>query len=152
MPFPAGARVVVLTFGSKRGTVVQAGGGGRYRVQVEGATISCREEDLAAPAPAPAPKNAARKRAVGTPPVPDADSAPAGRVDLHGLGVDEAVERVTQAIDLALRRGAGRVEVVHGKGSGRVKQAVHRHLASLPVVDTFALDPRNTGVTWVRLR
>ena len=43
---------------------------------------------------------------------------------------------------------AGRVDL-HGKGSGRLKEAIHRHLASMPGITTFRLDPRNPGVTWV---
>jgi dsDNA-specific endonuclease/ATPase MutS2 len=41
--------------------------------------------------------------------------------------------------------------VVHGKGSGRIRDALHRELAALPVVASFRLDPQNAGVTWVYL-
>jgi DNA mismatch repair protein MutS2 len=70
-------------------------------------------------------------------------------VDLHGLRVEDAIVRVVTEIDHALRRDADRVEIVHGKGSGRLKEAIHRHLASMPGITTFRLDPRNPGVTWV---
>jgi DNA mismatch repair protein MutS2 len=63
--------------------------------------------------------------------------------------VDEALARVVEEIDRSLLRGADRVEVIHGKGSGRVREAVHRYLASLSVVAAFRMDPRNDGVTWV---
>jgi dsDNA-specific endonuclease/ATPase MutS2 len=42
--------------------------------------------------------------------------------------------------------------VVHGKGSGRLREALHRHLASMTVVVAFRLDPRNPGVTWIHFR
>jgi DNA mismatch repair protein MutS2 len=71
-------------------------------------------------------------------------------VDLHGLGVEEAIARVVDEIDDALVRGADRIEVVHGKGSGRIRDALHRHLATMPVVAEFGLDQGNPGVTWVR--
>ena len=79
------------------------------------------------------------------------ESAPASRIDLHGMSVDEAIARVVKEIDQAIRRGADRVEVVHGKGSGRIRDALHRELAALPVVASFRLDPQNAGVTWVYL-
>jgi DNA mismatch repair protein MutS2 len=52
-------------------------------------------------------------------------------------------------IDRALRRGADRLEVVHGKGTGRIKQALHQRLASLSVVAAFKIDQHNSGITWV---
>jgi len=78
--------------------------------------------------------------------------APPGYLDLHGLVVDEALARVVDEIDRSLLRGADRVEVVHGKGSGRLRDALHRHLASMTVVVAFRLDPRNPGVTWIHFR
>jgi len=72
-------------------------------------------------------------------------------VDLHGLTVEEALARLVNEIDRAIMKGADRVEVVHGKGSGRIKHAVHRHLASISAVADFRVDDRNPGVTWVYL-
>ena len=143
-----GAEVIVRTLGNKRGVVLEAGRGGRYRVRVEGVTTWCLEQDLAVP------PDAAKKKKGGDrePPARTAAADPVatpGRVDLHGLTVEEALARVVDELDHALRRGADRVEVVHGKGSGRIRRALHRHLASLPVVKVFALDERNPGVTWV---
>jgi DNA mismatch repair protein MutS2 len=150
MAFPVGSAVVVLSLGRKRGVVVDAGHGGRYRVQVENTTVSCREGDLAE-----APKEGGRKKTPRAKPDETPRQAigyaPAGRVDLHGMTVDEAIARVLEEIDKAVRRGADRLEVVHGKGSGRIRNALHRELAALPVVASFRLDPRNAGVTWVYL-
>ena len=60
--------------------------------------------------------------------------------------------RMVDEMDRALRDGADRVEVVHGKGSGRIKDAVHRQLATMRVVASFKLDPGNPGATWVYFR
>jgi DNA mismatch repair protein MutS2 len=148
--FEIGRTVVVLSLGKKRGIVVETGRGGRYRVRVDNTTVSCREDDLAAP---PEEGRRAKKaKPQATPARRDTDeSVPAGRIDLHGMTVEEAIARVVEEIDLALRRGADRVEVVHGKGSGRIRDALHRELAALPVVASFRLDPQNAGVTWVYL-
>jgi DNA mismatch repair protein MutS2 len=77
------------------------------------------------------------------------DAPAAGRIDLHGLSVAEAIEKVMAEIDRSLQRGADRLEVVHGKGSGLIRDALHKRLAALSVVAKFRLDPRNAGVTWV---
>ena len=155
MGYKVGSTVVVLSLGRKRGVVVEAGQGGRYRIQVENTTVSCREGDLAAaPDEQGTRKKRASSRGKGAPYAREAASSatsPASRIDLHGLTVEEAISRVVDEIDKAVRRGADRIEVVHGKGSGRIRNALHRELAALPVVASFRLDPRNAGVTWVYL-
>jgi DNA mismatch repair protein MutS2 len=151
MAWPIGSDVVVRTLGNKRGVVVAVGRNGRYRVQVDGVTTSCREGDLAAPAET----KGKRKSSAGRPRLEhprargDDEAAPAARVDLHGLRVEDAMTKVLDEIDRALRRGADRLEVVHGKGSGRIKAALHKRLAQLSVVAAFRVDPRNSGVTLV---
>ena len=151
MPFSVGSRVILLALGKKRGVVVATGRGGRYGVQVDNTTVSCREDDLALP-----PEEGRRAKKAESQATParrgsDQSAAPASRIDLHGMTVEEAIVRVVEEIDQALRRGADRIEVVHGKGSGRIRDALHRELAALPVVTSFRLDPQNTGVTWVYL-
>jgi DNA mismatch repair protein MutS2 len=76
--------------------------------------------------------------------------APA-ELDLHGLIVADALERVVSAIDAAILAGYGRLRVVHGRSGGRVRAAVHRHLRELPSGRAFRLDPANDGVTIVEL-
>ena len=148
MPFAVGARVIVLPLGRKQGVVIDAGRGGHYRVQVENTTVSCRERDLV-PSPEPPSKRRARAETPTPPGTHVEPTAPAPRIDLHGLTVDEALARVVEAIDAALQGDADRLEIVHGKGSGRIRQALHRHLKAMTVVMSFSLDPRNPGVTWV---
>ena len=152
MTLPIGTHVVVRTLGSKRGVVIEADRNGRYHVRVERITIWCREEDLAVPTEGKKKKRTA-PTSQNRPTEPMAEkAAPARRVDLHGLSVEEAIARVIDEIDRALRDGADRVEVVHGKGAGRIRNALHHQLASLPVVAAFSLDPHNPGVTWVYFR
>ncbi|MBI2827653.1 MAG: Smr/MutS family protein [Acidobacteria bacterium] len=145
MPLPIGAAVVVRAFGNKRGVVIAVRRDGRYQVRIEGITLSCRDEDLTVPAEPRKEKPAGEKHPAST----ASEIAPPGCVDLHGLLVEEALARVVSEIDRSLLRGADRVKVVHGKGSGRIRDALHRCLASMPVVAAFRLDPRNPGVTWV---
>ncbi|OFW02841.1 MAG: hypothetical protein A3I61_12010 [Acidobacteria bacterium RIFCSPLOWO2_02_FULL_68_18] len=160
MSFAVGDRVVVVPLGRKPGVVVEAGRGGHYRVQVENATVSCREQDLAPPVPPKRPREAGpperrgktrARRELSSPPARSEETTGAvtERIDLHGLTVEEARARVVEAIDLALRAEADRLEVVHGKGTGRIRAALHRLLETMPVVAAFKIDPRNEGVTWV---
>ncbi len=46
-------------------------------------------------------------------------------VDLRGHRADMALSMLERAMDDALRRGAGRMEVVHGRGTGALRREVH---------------------------
>ena len=145
-----GNEVIVRLLGNKRGVIEKVGARGRYHVRVDGVMTWCRDEDLGRP---PEPKRKSKK-AEGRPRLEHpgdqtGESAPPGRIDLHGLSVPEAVEKVMAEIDRSVQRGADRLEVIHGKGSGLIKDALHKRLAALSVVAAFRLDPRNPGVTWV---
>ena len=153
MPFSIGDAAVVRALGNKRGDIIAIGRDGRYQLRIEGVTMWCREEDL------DTQKDSGRTKASRSKPGRRRHTeedrghvSPAGRLDLHGLIVEEALARLTDEIDRSLLRGADRLEVIHGKGSGRVRDAVHRHLASMPVVAAFRLDSVNPGVTWVHFR
>ena len=149
MAFSPGNSVVVLTLGKKKGVVVEAGRGGRYRVQVGSTVVSCRETELAAADVTKQRRGPARDVEDPTCDSPTLSTASVSRVDLHGLTVEEALTRVLQEIDRAIRSGADRIEVVHGKGSGRLREALHRELVKIPAVSALRLDPRNAGVTWI---
>ncbi|MGE3843803.1 MAG: Smr/MutS family protein [Vicinamibacterales bacterium] len=72
-------------------------------------------------------------------------------VDLHGLTVNESLERVERALNDAALGNVATVRLVHGRGTGRVRLAVQRLLEQIPSVRHFQLDPRNAGVTVVTL-
>jgi DNA mismatch repair protein MutS2 len=142
-----GREVVVSTLGNKRGTVIEVGDRGRYRVRVAELTMWCREEDLAEPTPSKKPKRPRDDK----PRLVDDSPRRVRRVDLHGMRVDEAIAKVVDEINRALLADVERIEIVHGKGAGRIRDALHRHLASMSVVAAYRLDPRNPGVTWAYL-
>jgi len=75
----------------------------------------------------------------------------AGDLDLHGLIVADALERVVSAVNAAILAGHGRLRVIHGRSGGRLRGALHRQLHGLPSVRAFRLDPANDGVTIVEL-
>jgi DNA mismatch repair protein MutS2 len=72
-------------------------------------------------------------------------------IDLHGLTVAEALERAERALNDALLADESELRLIHGRGGGRLKAALHRWLNTVPSVRRFRLDPRNEGVTIVLL-
>jgi len=76
---------------------------------------------------------------------------PVGEVDLHGLTVEQALDRVQQALSKALLADNGELRLIHGRSGGRIRAALHRHLRETSSVRSFRIDPRNEGVTIVSL-
>jgi DNA mismatch repair protein MutS2 len=71
---------------------------------------------------------------------------PAGRLDLRGMRVDEALDRLGEALDRAVAGGRPRLVIVHGVGTGALCEAVRRHLAVSPYVARFTPgDPAEGG-------
>ncbi len=72
-------------------------------------------------------------------------------MDLHGLRVEEALERIDAALDAALLAGHAELRFIHGRSGGRLRGALHARLRVIPTVRGFRLDPGNPGVTIVSL-
>ena len=125
---------------------------------VGGVVIACREEDLHEAA-----GDRTRKRGGALAKRPDlpgreaplalsvsqAERRRLASLDLHGATVEEALRRVEDHVDRALRAGLDSIDLIHGRGSGRIKAAVHRLLAELSAVRRFEVTPANPGVTRV---
>ncbi len=77
------------------------------------------------------------------------------RLDIRGRRVDEATALLDKFLDNALLAGFVELEIIHGKGSGALRLAVHESLAASTVVDSYSFaqaDQGGEGVTLVRLR
>ena len=62
---------------------------------------------------------------------------------LRRLTVDEALLKLDQYLDNAFMTGLYQVRVVHGKGTGTLRQAVREQLAKHPLVKSYR--PGNYG-------
>lgn len=59
-------------------------------------------------------------------------------IDVRGMRVDEAVQAVTYFIDDAVQFNASRVRILHGTGTGALRQYIRQYLSTVPVVKHFA--------------
>jgi dsDNA-specific endonuclease/ATPase MutS2 len=75
----------------------------------------------------------------------------AGEVELHGLTVAEALNKIDQALNAALLASLPVVRFIHGRSGGRIRGALHQRLREIATVRGFRLDPHNPGVTIVQL-
>ncbi|MDD1633064.1 MAG: Smr/MutS family protein, partial [Methylococcaceae bacterium] len=77
------------------------------------------------------------------------------RCDLRGLRVEQAVAQIAAVLDRAALRGCERVHVVHGLGTGALRDAIRAHLATSPYVARLQPghpDAGGEGVTEILLR
>ena len=66
-------------------------------------------------------------------------------LDVRGKRADDAVEALETYLDAALAHGLSRVRVIHGKGTGALRNAVWRRLAAGREAASYALAPRERG-------
>ncbi|WP_417130371.1 endonuclease MutS2 [Parabacteroides faecis] len=58
-------------------------------------------------------------------------------IDVRGMRGDEALQAVTYFIDDAIQVGAGRVRILHGTGTGILRQLIRDYLHSVPGVEHY---------------
>jgi len=152
MTFGPGDPVHVAALGT--GIVREVRNGGRYLVEIKGRSVVLAGHQLA-PAESARAQRRAKSPATPTPSQEPDAVEPAAQasplIDLHGMTVDEGRDAVDEFLNRALLAGDAEVRIVHGRGGGRLKAAVHARLKLMSSIRGFHLDPRNPGVTIVRL-
>jgi DNA mismatch repair protein MutS2 len=136
-----GMEVVIARTG-RRGRVIRRDKGKRWLVETETMRMAMLPGELR-PAPAAAP-------AADTP--PSVSYSAAGSVDppvlelhIRGMRLDEAMKLVEKQLDSALLHGLREFSIVHGKGEGILRTAVHDYLRSLPAVEDFRFSAPEEG-------
>ena len=127
-------------------------GSGNVQVDVGGKTITVAAAALErataqgdkAAAEAAARPTRFRRRAVAGEELSD-------EIVLLGTTVDEALPAVEKYLDRAFTAGLSRVHVIHGVGSGRLRQAITELLAQHPLVRRFQAGDAGGGTTIVEL-
>jgi DNA mismatch repair protein MutS2 len=143
---------------------------GRAEVLVKGKRVRCGADELVGAGPAPGAAgaggagSAARGRAVpaaGGRRAVSADLATgeipplAAELNLIGRRVEPALDELDGYLDRALLDGREEVRIVHGHGSGRLRDAVREHLRRHPAVAAHRPGQRDeggNGATVVTLR
>ena len=75
--------------------------------------------------------------------------------DVRGMALDEAIEEVEQYLDEAFMAGLHEVTIVHGKGTGVLREGIQKHLKNYPGVASFRrgkYGEGEEGVTVVTLK
>ena len=132
----AGDRVRVLG----RAAVVQAVNSERGEAWVEagGLNVKVRLTELFPPEP-----QAEKAATVSVTLTPAASLG--GELHLLGRTVDEALGEVEKELDRAVMSGRKTLHIVHGFGTGRLRQGIRRYLEGHPQVKNFERAPQGAG-------
>jgi dsDNA-specific endonuclease/ATPase MutS2 len=68
-----------------------------------------------------------------------------GTLDLHTFRPQDVKNLIRDYLEACRERGILEVRIVHGKGTGALRETVHAILARLPCVSDFALAGQSTG-------
>jgi DNA mismatch repair protein MutS2 len=102
-----------------------------------GVRVQCDELERRAPPEASVPESAVVQ--VGP------QSAPSVELDLRGQRVEETLPQVDKYLDDAFLAGMPFVRIVHGKGTGALRQAVREQLRAHPLVKSHRSGERGEG-------
>ncbi len=72
-------------------------------------------------------------------------------LDLRGQTADEALLEVDRFIDDAVMSGLGQITIIHGKGTGALRNAIHAHLRTHPSVKSYRLGTFGEGENGVTI-
>ena len=136
-----GDDIIVLSYG-QRGTLTNQLKDGRWEAQVGliKMTLEDKEFDLVqAQQEAPVKKKQVNvvKRAGG--------KGPQARLDLRGKRYEEAMEALDAFIDQALLNNMAQVDIIHGIGTGVIREGVTKYLQRNKQVKSFGYAPQNAG-------
>lgn len=72
-------------------------------------------------------------------------------IDVRGYRVDEALSEVERFLNDAIILGFSEVRIVHGKGEGILKRAIHEYIGNFPFVKSFRIADENEGSSGVTI-
>jgi len=151
--FRLGDQVRLQTLGADG--VITSLGTDQAEVQIGRLRVRAGLGELAFPGDAEsAPKKARRRRVTDPAPSATLPAAPPLEIDLRGRLVDEALDELERRLDAAYMAGTPFLRVIHGKGTGRLREAIRQALRGNPYVRSFEAGTEGEGgegVTFVRL-
>ncbi len=136
-----GDDILVTSYG-QRGTLVKQLKDGRWEAQVGLIKMTLEEQEFnllkAEKEQQPKRKQVNVVKRANT-------SGPKARLDLRGKRYEEAMEELDAFIDQALLNNMAQVDIIHGIGTGVIREGVTKYLRRNKHVKSFGYAPQNAG-------
>lgn len=135
--FKPGDEVMSGTYG-QRGVLISQNSKGSWQVQMGILKMNLPEEDLTKVATKEPEQKIVTMRSSQT-------SHVSPSLDLRGKRYEEALNEVDLYLDAAILAGYPQVTIVHGKGTGALRQGITEYLKNHSSVQKFEFAPNNLG-------
>ncbi len=147
-PLQAGDEVEIIGL-NVRASIIDISSGGTVELMMGNSRIELNEQQLRLTKAAPPvdPKrspNEIPNVTINTISAGEAANT-SGELDIRGSRVHESDELVRQFIDDSSIQGLTSVRIIHGDGTGALREAIRLLLSKHPLVASFSAAPRNKG-------
>jgi len=109
---------------------------GTIRMNVKVSDLTISEEDTTETISGNLNENLKRKPSI---------KIPVTQLDIRGMRAEAALDKVETFLDSSIRDGLSKVRIIHGKGTGALRQAVRENLNGHPLVNEFGREPDPSG-------
>lgn len=142
-----GDDIIVSSYG-QRGTLTKRFKDGRWEAQVGLIKMTLQESefDLVKSDKAQASQKKQAHLVKRT-----SQKAPSARLDLRGKRYEEAMQELDEFIDQALLNNMAQVDIIHGIGTGVIRDGVTKYLRRNKQVKEFGYAPQNAGGSGVTI-
>ena len=138
-----GDDIIVTAYG-QRGTLINQTKTGKWEVQVGLIKMMLKEDEFSlvkVQEEAQKPK----KKQVHVVKKSKKSAGPRARLDLRGKRYEEAMQELDEFIDQALLNNIAQVDIIHGIGTGVIREGVTKYLSRNKHVKSFGYAPQNAG-------
>lgn len=138
-----GDDIIVTAYG-QRGTLINQTKNGKWEVQVGLIKMMLKEDEFSlvkVQEEAQKPK----KKQVHVVKKSKKSAGPRARLDLRGKRYEEAMQELDEFIDQALLNNIAQVDIIHGIGTGVIREGVTKYLSRNKHVKSFGYASQNAG-------
>ena len=138
-----GDDITISAYG-QRGTLTQKLKDGKWEAQVGLIKMTVGEDEFTL-AKTQQGKQQHKKKELNVVKKVNKMSGPKARLDLRGKRYEEAMQELDAFIDQALLNSMAQVDIIHGIGTGVIRQGVTQYLRRNKHVKSFGYAPQNAG-------
>lgn len=138
-----GDDIIVTAYG-QRGTLTNKVKDGKWEAQIGLIKMTLKEDEFTlvkVQEEAQKPK----KKQVNVVKKSQKSTGPRARLDLRGKRYEEAMQELDEFIDQALLNNMAQVDIIHGIGTGVIREGVTKYLRRNKHVKSFRYAPQNAG-------
>lgn len=135
---------IIITAYGQRGTLINQTKNGKWEAQVGLIKMMLKEDEFSlvkVQEEAQKPK----KKQVHVVKKSKKSAGPRARLDLRGKRYEEAMQELDEFIDQALLNNMAQVDIIHGIGTGVIREGVTKYLSRNKHVKSFGYAPQNAG-------